>query len=181
MPLFIEIVRFSIAFFRHNINNMQKDILFYSNACGFSKEILQIIINNHMKDRFMLVCVDNRNLTLPPFVDRVPLLYTSSKKLIADENLLNYIKSFVTSSSLQPYALIGANTNSYTDNFSFLTETETEIGDSSRNFNILGIEQQIYVPNEDENSKNFNTSLEKYMADRDADLQRILGNKRGQF
>lgn len=157
---------------------MQKDILFYSNTCGFSKEILQMIVNNNLKERFMLVCIDNRNLKLPPFVDRVPLLYTTTKKLIADENLLNYVKSFVSSSSLQPYALVGANTNSYTDNYSFLQETEVELGDSSRNFNILGFEQPIYVAKDEENNNNLNTSLEKYMADRDADLQRIMGTKR---
>lgn len=157
---------------------MQKDILFYSNTCGFSKEMLQIIVNNNLKERFMLVCIDNRNLKLPPFVDRVPLLYTTTKKLIADENLLNYVKSFVSSSSLQPYALVGANTNSYTDNYSFLQETEVELGDSSRNFNILGFEQPIYVAKDEENNNNLNTSLEKYMADRDADLQRIMGTKR---
>ncbi len=157
---------------------MQKDILFYSNACAFSREIIQMITNNYLKERFMMVSVDNKNLTLPPFVDRVPLLYTSSKKLIADENLLNYIKSFISVSSLQPYALVGTNTTSYTDNYSFLQETETEIGDSSRNFNILGFEQPIYVAKEDDNNSNLNTSLEKYMADRDADLQKILGTKR---
>jgi hypothetical protein len=91
---------------------------------------------------------------------------------------LNYIKSFISVSSLQPYALVGTNTTSYTDNFSFLQETETEIGDSSRNFNILGFEQPIYVAKEDDNNSSMNTSLEKYMADRDADLQKILGTKR---
>lgn len=126
----------------------------------------------------MLVSVDNRNLQLPPFVDRVPLLYTNTKKLIADENLLNYIKSFVSMSTLQPYALVGANTTAYTDNYSFLQETESELGDSSRNFNILGFEQPIYVSKEEDNNSNMNASLEKYMADRDADLQKILGTKR---
>lgn len=157
---------------------MQKDILFYSNACGFSREIIQIITNNNLKERFMMVCVDNKNLKLPPFVDRVPLLYTHSKKLIADENLLNYVKSFVSVSSLQPYALVGVNTNSYTDNYSFLQDTETELGDSSRNFNILGFEQPIQMSQEEDNNSNINTTLEKYMANRDADLQKILGTKR---
>jgi glutaredoxin-related protein len=158
---------------------MQKDILFYSNSCGFSKEILQIIANNHLKERFMLVSVDNKNLKLPHFVDRVPLLYTDSKKLIADENLLNYVKSFVSVSSLQPYALVGVNTNSYTDNYSFIQENDSELGDSARNFNILGFDQPIHALKEDESkNNNLNTSLEKYMADRDADLQKILGPKR---
>jgi hypothetical protein len=171
-------VRFQLYFFTTYINKMQKDILFYSNACAFSREMIQIITNNHLKERFILVSVDNKNLKLPPFVDRVPLLYTSSKKLIADENLLNYIKSFISVSSLQPYALVGANTTSYTDNYSFLQETETELGDSARNFNILGFEQPIYITKEDDNTSNLNTSLEKYMSDRDADLQKILGTKR---
>lgn len=157
---------------------MQKDILFHSNACAFSREIIQLISNNYLKERFILVSVDNKNLKLPPFVDRVPLLYTNNKKLIADENLLNYIKSFISVSTLQPYALVGANTNSYTDNYSFLQETEMELGDSSRNFNVLGFEQPIHISKDDDNNSNLNASLEKYMADRDADLQKILGTKR---
>ncbi len=155
--------------------DVKKDIVFYSNHCGFSRQVLQVINEHHLKERFLMVCIDNKNLKLPPFVDRVPLVYTVQKKLYADENLLNYIKSYIQASKLQPYALVGTNTTSYTDNYSFLSETEAELGDSSRNFNILGFEQPIHAPKEDDNKNN--SSLEKYMAERDADIQRILGRK----
>lgn len=155
--------------------DVKRDIVFYSNHCNFSRQVLQIINEQHLKERFLVVCIDNKNLKLPPFVDRVPLVYTTQKKLYADENLMNYIKSYIQSNTLQPYALVGTNTSSYTDNYSFLSESEAQLGDSSRNFNILGFEQPIYAPKEDEGQKN--NSLEKYMAERDADIQKIMGRK----
>lgn len=171
------VLRYVSGFFDLLIGNMdvKRDIVFYSNHCNFSRQILQIINEHHLKERFLMVCIDNRNLKLPPFVDRVPLVYTTQQKLYADENLLDYIKSYIQSSSLQPYALVGTNTSSYTDNYSFLSDAEAELGDSSRNFNILGFEQPIYAPKEDEGQKN--NSLEKYMAERDADIQKIMGRK----
>lgn len=155
--------------------DVKRDIIFYSNHCSFSRQILQIINEHHLKERFLVVCIDNPNLKLPPFVDRVPLAYTIQKKLYADENLLNYIKSYIQTSTLQPYALVGTNTSSYTDNYSFLSENDAELGDSSRNFNVLGFDQPIYAPKEEDGQRNH--SLEKYMAERDADIQKILGKK----
>lgn len=161
---------------------MQKDILFYSNLCDFSKEVLQNIAKYQIKDKFLLVCVDNKNLKLPPFVDRVPLIYTVSKKLFADENLMNYLQSMVESTSLQPYALVGTNTNAYSENFSFIEDTDGYTEDCSRNYNYLGMEQKIYAP-EDKNEPTDDKSkvLEAYMANRANDIQKIFGNNRNGF
>jgi hypothetical protein len=164
---------------------MQKDILFYSSLCEFCHEVLTLLTKHNVKDHFMLVCVDNKNLKLPPFVDRVPLIYTNHKKLYADEHLVEYIKSKFVESSLQPYSLMGGSTNSYSDNFSFIEDSQFDgLEDSSRNYNLLGMEQVIYTPETDD-SKSQPTNgrrgegkvLDKYMADRDADIQKIFGNQ----
>lgn len=158
---------------------MQKDILFYSNLCDFSKEVLNNLVKHQLKEKFLLVSVDNRNLKLPPFVDRVPLIYTADKKLFADEQLMAYIQSKVAASSLQPYSLIGTSTNSYSEGFSFLEEAGEDFGtDSARNYNFVGMDQRIYAPEEgDEQGSIQNNKLESFMANRDNDLQRIYGNK----
>lgn len=146
-----------------------------------------MLAKNGLKDHFMMVCVDNKNLKLPPFVDRVPLIYTAQKKLYADENLMQYVKSKFVENSLQPYALVGGNTSSYSDNFSFIEDAQYDgLEDSARNYNLLGIEQQIYTPDakDDDNQsgagggrRGNNTVLDKYMADRDADIQKIFGGQ----
>lgn len=161
---------------------MQKDILFYSNLCDFSKEVVQAINKYQIKDKFMLVCVDNKNLKLPPFVDRVPLIYTVSRKLFADDNLMNYLQSMVESSSLQPYALVGTNTSSYSENFSYIEGGDGFSEDCSRNYNYLGVEQKIYAPDEaDEPRDDKSKLLESYMANRANDIQKIFGNTNNGF
>jgi hypothetical protein len=166
---------------------MQKDILFFSNLCDFCREILSLLTKHGLKDHFMMVCVDNKSLKLPPFVDRVPLIYTTQKKLYADENLVDYVKSKFVENSLQPYALVGGNTGSYSESFSFIEDSHYDgIEDSSRNYNLLGIDQTIYTPDgEDSNGSSANGGgrrgdnkvLDKYMADRDADIQKIFGGQ----
>lgn len=155
----------------------QKDILFYSNLCDFSKEVLNTLVKHQLKESFMLVCVDNKNLKLPPFVDRVPLIYSVTKKLFADEQLMAYIKSKISSSSLQPYSLVGMNTGSLSESFSFL-ESGDEFGEvSARNYNFLGVEQKIYAPEDSSDAKGENSQkLEAFMASRDTDLQKLFGN-----
>jgi hypothetical protein len=162
---------------------MQKDILFYSNLCDFSKEVVQSIVKYQIKDKFMLVCVDKKNLKLPPFVDRVPLIYTVSKKLFADENLMNYIQSMVESTSLQPYSLVGSNTNAYSENFSFLDNGDGFTEDCSRNYNYLGMEQKIYAVEDTDDDKKDDKSqqLEAFMANRANDIQKIFGNTNNGF
>lgn len=165
---------------------MQKDILFFSNLCEFCREVISLVAKNGLKDHFMMVCVDNKNLNLPPFVDRVPLIYTTQKKLYADENLMQYVKSKFVDNSLQPYTLVGSNTNSYSDNFSFIEDAQYDgLEDSSRNYNLLGVEQPIYTPDTKDDGTNNNGTgkrsdnkvLDKYMADRDADIQKIFGGQ----
>lgn len=162
---------------------MQKDILFYSNLCEYCKEILATLVKNNLRDYFMLVNIDNRSYKLPPFVDRVPLIYTTQRKVFADENLLNYIQSKIVSSTLQPYALVGTNTNAYSENFSFIEDSDNVIEDSSRNYNLVGSEhQKIYAPTEDDsNNKGTPQILEKFMAERDSDIEKIFGNTPNRF
>jgi hypothetical protein len=159
---------------------MQKDILFFSNLCNFCREVLSLLVKHGLKEQFMMVCVDNKTLNLPPFVDRVPLIYTTQKKLYADENLMQYIKSKFVQSSLQPYALVGGNTCSFSENFSFIEEGGYDgLEDSARNYNLLGMDQTIYTPegtdDNNSNKRGDNKVLDKFMADRDADIQKIFG------
>jgi hypothetical protein len=140
-----------------------------------------MIAKNDLSDKFMLVCVDNNKLKLPSFVDRVPLIYTTQKQLYSDDNLVNYLKNQLSSSStLQPYSLVGMGTCGLSDSFSFLNQEEDETG--MRNFIFVGMDQKINAPDEGDNkgygAKDGENVLERYMADRNADISKIFGNNK---
>lgn len=155
----------------------QKDIIFYSNYCDFCKEVLTVLVKNNLNEQFMNVCVDNKNLKLPSFVDRVPLVYTTNKKLVADEEIMKYIQSKISACTLQPFALMGMSCGGLSESFSFLNQDEDET--ASRNFIYIGSEQKINAP--DENDKGFSKDnekvLESYLAERDMDLKKMFGNR----
>ena len=43
---------------------MEKNILFYSNHCQYSKELLRNINQNPIKDKLIYVCVDDNNINM---------------------------------------------------------------------------------------------------------------------
>lgn len=73
---------------------MDKDIIFYSNFCTYCKEILTQISKTPLNDKLTYICVDDKNIQLPPFVQAVPTIYlTKEQKIIVDEALSDWIKS----------------------------------------------------------------------------------------
>lgn len=73
---------------------MSKDIIFYSNFCNYSKEILTQISKTTLNDKMTYICVDDRNINLPPFVQAVPTIYLiNEQKVIVDEAIVPWIKS----------------------------------------------------------------------------------------
>tara|TARA_Y100000389_G_scaffold155774_1_gene156513 strand:- start:127 stop:621 length:495 start_codon:yes stop_codon:yes gene_type:complete len=73
---------------------MGKDIIFYSNFCRYSKEILTTVTKSKLNDLLTFICVDDKNIQLPPFLTAVPTIYIANeKKIIMDENIQDWIKS----------------------------------------------------------------------------------------
>jgi hypothetical protein len=80
---------------------MNKDILFYSNFCEYSKHILVLVQKKDCRDSFVMVCVDNpavRN-RLPVEVDKVPMIITKTKHVISGDNIVKYIETFACMNS----------------------------------------------------------------------------------
>ena len=71
----------------------QKHTLFYSNHCGHSKDAMTLIASRGVRDRFVLICVEQYASALPRFVDCVPLLYTSNAEILTDEDLLLFLQN----------------------------------------------------------------------------------------
>jgi hypothetical protein len=72
---------------------MKKDIIYYSNYCSYSKEIINQIEKTPIHDNIIYVCVDDGNIQLPPFVKAVPTIYlVNDKKIVVDEAIRGWIK-----------------------------------------------------------------------------------------
>ena len=77
---------------------MKKDILFYSNYCTYSKEIVNNVSKTPLNDKMLFVCVDDSNIQLPPFVTSVPTIYLiNDKKIVTDESIPEWIKEQLSS------------------------------------------------------------------------------------
>lgn len=156
---------------------VSKDILFFSNFCDYSKEILNLLIRKNMKQAFMTVCVDTNKYKLPDFIDRVPLIYTRNGEVLYDETIVQYIEAVAPKEDdILPFSL--QEPNGYSDQFSFLENT---MDTGNKGYTMLGYEQRIMAPADDENKDNgksrFDASLlDQYMQERDNDIKQLKKN-----
>lgn len=156
-----------------------KDIVFYSNYCDFSKEILNLLVRKNIKDNFLFVCVDNNKYQLPNFVDRVPLLFTTSKHVLVDQSIMDYIEEVSPQSKdIEPFSIMQG-TGNYSDMFSFIDSCEEGL---TKGYTYLGNDDSriMFVPEKDTESTNnkvkFDSSMyDKYLQDREADIKKIIG------
>ena len=73
---------------------MDKDIIFFSNFCDYSKEILGKIEEYKLQDKIVSVCVDDENIKLPPFLEAVPTIYLQkSISIIVDDDIVSYLEN----------------------------------------------------------------------------------------
>jgi hypothetical protein len=161
------------------MTQIPKDILFYSNFCEYSKEVLGIIAKKNIRNDFVLVCVDNRTSNLPSFVDRVPLIFSITTEVIVDEGIQKYIDTKYSSNNgdLEPFSLFSASGKSnYSDAFSFIEEGGQE--DFVKGYTYLNMNDGAISTVQEESdstkkSKIDSSILEKFMAERDNDLKNI--------
>ena len=138
---------------------MDKDIIFYSNFCTYSKEIINQISKTPINDNILYVCVDDDNIQLPNFIKAVPTVYLVSKKrIVVDEAIPKWIEEQVsktqTNDELQAY--FGQCDSSFGSAFSNLDNSEQKPFISS-SFTFIGEEQKITTPEEtSSNNKNKN-------------------------
>lgn len=152
----------------------KKDILFFSNLCDYSKEVISVITKKNIRNEYMFVCVDTNKYPLPRFVDRVPLIFTKNSDILYDESILRYIE--MTSSShmenidVIPFCMGGGET------FSFLDDNDGNT--TFKSFTPLGLDQRIMAIPEAEDSGSRKSKidpsvLDRYMQERDADISSI--------
>ena len=133
----------------------KKDIIFYSNFCTYSKEIINEISKTPINDNILYVCVDDENIQLPNFITAVPTIYLVEKKrIVVDESIPKWIQEQLSkvenTSSDEIQAYFGSNDSSFGCSFSTLDNKEEKPFISS--FTYLGEEQKINTPEESNNS-----------------------------
>ena len=70
----------------------QVDIYFYSERCEWCRKANSLIEQIGPK-RFLFVNAMAPTHPLPPFVDRVPMILTQEKRVVADDDLFTYLNA----------------------------------------------------------------------------------------
>lgn len=118
------------------------DILYYSNSCQHSKQLLGILSKSNIQKKFYYICIDKRskdsnnniiiqldngqNVPLPPVITKVPslLLQNHGNRVLSGGEIMNYINQKnreveIVKDEPQPFGF-GGNNYVCSDNFSFL-------------------------------------------------------------
>jgi len=83
-------------------------ILFYSPKCKYSSLMITKIIQNELRDKFMMVDI-SKGYKIPAFVDRIPMIFIkSSKEIIVDESIENFIDMLIRENFMKRH---GGNNN----------------------------------------------------------------------
>lgn len=161
---------------------LTKDVLFYSNYCLFSKDVLSRIMKLNVKQQVVLICVDVYKAKLPPSLTVVPTLMTPDGDMITEDDIYDRLE--VLSSQHIPrdmYTSSGAA-------FSFVDDADGDGGGfgGEDHYGIFGEEQAIYTPEEDsiDNGNNAlnngggggHLTFEQLQAQREQEMQAFYKN-----
>lgn len=166
---------------------MEKPILFYSNYCEHSKNIVTTILKYQLRGSFTIHCVDNNN-NLPKEVDRVPILMHDNKWL-SDEGLFAYMDHIVekisVNKNISPF-MVSEMGNSMSDAYSYL-EMEDGDGGPTMEHSFVHLkngehinDSKIYTPDEDAVVEK-NMNYEDIISKRDNELNSINMNMNTQM
>ena len=69
------------------MNRLEKDLLFYSNYCLHSSNLLNSISKTSLNSRMFYICIDDSKIKVPSFITRVPSVFLVKDKqvLVEDE------------------------------------------------------------------------------------------------
>jgi hypothetical protein len=94
--VFIKIIYFILLKIK-----MDKEILFISQSCVYSREAMTLIAKNNIQNLFHIRSIEDPNTTIPAFVDRVPTLINKNKEILINDRLFNYINFIINEKNKQ--------------------------------------------------------------------------------
>jgi hypothetical protein len=144
-----------------NQQNEPQDIFFFSQKCMFCKEAYDLIQKIGV-NKFVFVNVDDDS-NIPTFIDRVPSILSSEKKVLVDTGLFSYLNSKL---SVDPFMVNEMSKTS--DGYSYLDDSQQ----LNHSYEFLNNPSKIITPTETDVKKIL--SYEDIMQNRDNDLKVIL-------
>ena len=120
-----------------------KDVLFYSNFCQFSQDVLNRVMKLGIKDRFVLICVELYKSKLPPNLKVVPTIITKDGAEITDDAVYQYIDRLVNANVPRDMFTSSA------AGFSFVDAEDGGYGGEDL-YGVFGEDQRIETPEESE-------------------------------
>jgi hypothetical protein len=153
-----------------------KHILFFSNFCNYSKDLISMITKKNLSKHFSFVCIENTKIQIPRFVDRVPTILSSDGQLIVDEHLNEFVetlwKQIFNEEDVAPFSLGGIS-----DSYSFIDDApiqDTQVFKNEYNNKFAYLSEDFHIEAPDEyalgnNSSNKDAAYERYMTDREND------------
>ena len=70
------------------MNKLSKDLLFYSNYCLHSNNLINTISKTSIHNEILYICIDEKKVKVPSFITRVPTIYlTQDKKILVEDDI----------------------------------------------------------------------------------------------
>jgi hypothetical protein len=178
--------------------------LFYSRAeCEFSREIVTMINQRNMRDKFIMVCAETYNEKLPLFVTCVPLLYTSNREVLTDDDLVLFVQNLRPNESQpqkrkpqqekqadQDDGMLGYHQGELSDMFSFIDNEEVSnyhtnydfVDDKNTSVAQKQQQQQQPPPPKKGDSSGFPQPIDTRRIDKlDGDLERYIAQREAEI
>lgn len=70
---------------------MSKNVLFHSEYCFFSKDVMSLLTKKNLLPVFTLICVDSYRNQLPAFVRSVPTIFTLDRRVLEGQAALDFV------------------------------------------------------------------------------------------
>ncbi len=158
--------------------NLDKPILFYSNYCQHSREILNLLQKNNVIDSVILVNISSSKYKVPSFIKSVPTIYFN-KQVLTDTELEHFINSNVINNNNNTIdAFFPSEMNSGIGySYSYLSSENDNIKNSLMYINEME-GTKINTPDENEflSSSDKTINMNKLTEQREQDLQKILNS-----
>lgn len=156
-----------------------KHLLFFSNFCHYSKDLMNIVVKKNVKNMFLFINVDDigKKYTLPPVVDRVPMIITNTKVVVTDDQILEFLDAIAPrEESISPFSLETG--GFFSDNFSTIDGKDDCSDDFCRGFLRLNAQESKVDPSaaemfvsKDEKSDKSTAAYDRLLSERDQDIK----------
>lgn len=149
---------------------MDKPVLYCSERCQFSKDVLTRLSSQKLLDNFQVFVIEKESSKPPLFVDRVPFLFHDNR-MMYDEDLFFYLDN-ITKSKNQKELYV---TSATTYDFAFVDDSSTE-GSAHNHFlsaNSTGAFEDASIETPEETfgtDKDKSMSLEELVSRREKDV-----------